>query len=273
MIERTITTDDNVKLYCRISGRGKPLLLIHGAMVDADFFEEIQQLLSCKYRVISYDRRGYSRSDKGEGYLTERQAKDAQCVLKALTNQKAIVVGCSAGGLVALKLKELYPELVSYLFVHEPPIITYEGVMDENVKTWLSDIEGFTKAGKIKKAILAFIFPNAQKPDPRTKTLPMETVQRQLDNGKIFIEREFPEQFDINARPIDYNKLKSEKNIIVLVGDSSGEDSYCARAAIALAEDLDTSLYYVPGTHNGARDLPFEFSATILGLLDIRQGD
>lgn len=269
MTEEYIKTDDGVKLFVRVKGSGAPVLLIHGAMVDADFYDEVQELMSGSYMVITYDRRGYSRSGKGEDYCLERQAKDAAFILNALTDEKAIVVGCSAGAMTALKLQELFPEKVAQLFVHEPPIVTYDGIVTDEIRSWLDDIRSHVERGKLNRAVLAFLMGMAaHNPDPRAKTLPPETMQRQLDNGKIFVEKEFPEEFDESKPLVNYDSLKGNHRITVLVGDSSG-DSYCARSANALAEDLNAPLYYVPGGHNGARDLPFEFAATLLGLLKI----
>lgn len=266
MKERFIKTDDGVKLFCRIAGKGHPLLLIHGAMVDADFFDEVQEFLSKEYRVITYDRRGYSRSTPGDDYRIERQAQDAAAILKKLTNKKAIVVGCSAGAMIALKLQELYPELVSRLFLHEPPIITLDGVYNETIETWLNGIYDKLSRGKIRQAVVDFVLLNTGDANVNSKPLTPVQVQQQLDNGKIFIEKEFPEVFDRDKQPFDYAALKNKNRITVLVGDSSG-DTYAANAGNALAELLGTPICYVPGAHNGARDLPLEFSSTLIGLL------
>ena len=266
MKERYITTDDGVKLFCRIEGKGDPILLIHGAMVDADFFSEVQEFLSKEYRVITYDRRGYSRSGAGEEYLLERQAKDAACVLQQLTLKKAVVIGCSLGALIALKLKELYPEKVRRVFLHEPPIITLDGVLNEEIDAWLSGIFDKLHRKKIRQAVVDFVLVNSSEADPRTKPLTPEAVQQQLDNGKVFIEKEFPEAFDRDSKLIDYTAIKDRDTITILVGDSSG-DTYASRAAFGLADILETPICYVPGAHNGARDLPLEFSSTIIGLL------
>ncbi|MBR3151170.1 MAG: alpha/beta hydrolase [Erysipelotrichaceae bacterium] len=271
MSEQYIKTDDGVRLFCRVKGSGRPLLLIHGAMVDADFYNEVQELLSGNYMVITYDRRGYSRSAQGEDYCLERQAKDAEFILNALTDEKAIVVGCSAGALTALKLKELFPEKVDRLFVHEPPIVTYDGIVTDEIRTWLDEIRDQVNRKKISRAVLTFIMGMASNAeDPRVRPLPPEVMQRQLDNGKIFVEKEFPEEFDETNQMINYASLEDKQRITVLIGDSSN-GSYCARASTALADDLGTSLYYVPGGHNGARDLPFEFAAMLLGLLEINK--
>ena len=54
-------------LFCRREGGGPLLLLIHGVACDSEFFREASAILSKKFTVISYDRRGYSRSIPAEG--------------------------------------------------------------------------------------------------------------------------------------------------------------------------------------------------------------
>ena len=271
MRERTVRTDDGVELFCRIEGRGDPVLLIHGAMVDADFFREVQEFLSRRYRVITYDRRGYSRSSQGEDYSLRRQAEDAACVLRALTKKKAVVIGCSAGAIIALKLKEICPDSVSWVYVHEPPIVTLDGVLNPEIEKWLAGIYEKIGRGKIRSAVADFVVIASANMDPRAKPLQPEAMQQQLDNGKIFIAKEFPEIFDRSFKPVDYAALKEKDKITVLAGDSSGE-TYATRATRALAEQLGTEICYVAGGHNGARDLPLEFASVIMGLMSLYKG-
>ena len=67
----------------------------------------------------------------------------------------------------------------------------------------------------------------------------------------------------INER---YNILKEFGKITCLVGDSS-PNSYTVNATKELAKFLSKDVFYIPGRHNSAHDMPKEFSASILGLL------
>ena len=57
-------TTGGTTIYCRRRGSGDPLLMIHGACTDSDFFSETAALLSSHYTVVTYDRRGYGRSSE-----------------------------------------------------------------------------------------------------------------------------------------------------------------------------------------------------------------
>ena len=57
--EHLLHRDDGSSFFCRTVGEGQPLLLIHGAAVDSEFFYELGPHLAAHYRVISYDRSGF----------------------------------------------------------------------------------------------------------------------------------------------------------------------------------------------------------------------
>jgi pimeloyl-ACP methyl ester carboxylesterase len=116
---------DGAAIYYRETGVGRPLLVIHGSGANADLSDRAIASLAQQHRVISYDRRGHSRSGTQPaalaGYL-KRQADDAAALLRALDATPAIVVGWSMGGVIALCLALEHPELVSRLVVGEPPL-------------------------------------------------------------------------------------------------------------------------------------------------------
>lgn len=112
------------KFFYREAGHGPPLLLIHGTGGHADNFEASMGLLADHYRVIAYDRRGYSRSVARPHPPADHfghHAEDAAALLRALEAVPASVLGWSAGGLVAFELALRYPTLVKHVIVHEPP--------------------------------------------------------------------------------------------------------------------------------------------------------
>ena len=74
-------------LYYELRGEGPPVVFISGAPGDAGFWTEIGDLLADEYTVLSYDRRGTSRSPRPEGWTStsmDEQADDAAALLEAL---------------------------------------------------------------------------------------------------------------------------------------------------------------------------------------------
>lgn len=93
---------EDVNLFYEVCGEGAALLLIHGVIVDAGLYEQTAEYLSRHYKVITYDRRGNSRSickAKPEFYL-EKQIEDIIDLLNILEIDKVSIVGTSAGAVI-----------------------------------------------------------------------------------------------------------------------------------------------------------------------------
>lgn len=111
-------------LYYEMRGSGPVLLMIHGGNGDAESYP-IADRLSDRYTVVTYDRRGHSRSrleDPNEKYRVSAHSDDASRLLAALTDEPAYVFGCSSGAVIGLDLAVRHPEQIRMLVAHEPPI-------------------------------------------------------------------------------------------------------------------------------------------------------
>ena len=105
---------NGARLYCEKQGTGHSLLFIAGSTGDAGNFTRAAALLADEFAVVTYDRRGNSRSERPEGWTTTsvaEQADDAAGIIHALGLEPAVVFGASAGGPIALDLMIRYPRL------------------------------------------------------------------------------------------------------------------------------------------------------------------
>ena len=55
---------NGVRLYYELHGSGDPLALVHGSWVDATTWALVLDDLAKSFRVLVYDRRGHSRSER-----------------------------------------------------------------------------------------------------------------------------------------------------------------------------------------------------------------
>jgi non-heme chloroperoxidase len=94
-VEDTIDVD----LYYEDQGSGQPIVLIHGFPLDGHAWErQVPALLAAGYRVITYDRRGFGRSDAATfGYDYDTFASDLNTVLEVLDVTDAILAGFAMG--------------------------------------------------------------------------------------------------------------------------------------------------------------------------------
>lgn len=99
----------------RWSGKGVPILGLHGITANAYAFAGLAFALRGKRSLAAYDFRGRGRSDKPAGpYGVAAHEQDALGVMDALEMEKTVVVGHSFGATVALALAADHPERVSH---------------------------------------------------------------------------------------------------------------------------------------------------------------
>jgi pimeloyl-ACP methyl ester carboxylesterase len=92
---------DTVYLHIEdTGGGGRPVVLIHGWPLTAQAWApQVSALQAAGYRVVTYDRRGFGRSDKpSSGYDYDVLADDLQRVLDQCALQDVTLVGFSMGG-------------------------------------------------------------------------------------------------------------------------------------------------------------------------------
>lgn len=98
--DKYIETDDNVKLYVKDYGKGKPVILIHGWPLSNEMWEyQIDFLVQNNYRVIAYDRRGFGKSSQPwDGYDYDTLTDDLKEIIDQLQLENVTLVGFSMGG-------------------------------------------------------------------------------------------------------------------------------------------------------------------------------
>jgi non-heme chloroperoxidase len=90
----------DTEIYYEDHGSGIPVVLIHGWPLSGDSWEkQVPVLLDEGYRVITYDRRGFGRSDRtASGYDYDTFAGDLNEIMECLDLKEASLVGFSMGG-------------------------------------------------------------------------------------------------------------------------------------------------------------------------------
>lgn len=115
---------NGVRLFYEETGNGEPLVMAHGSWGDHHNWDLVVPALAERYRVITYDRRGHSQSERPETQGSfDEDADDLAALIEALGIAPALVVGNSGGSIIALKVAVRWPEVLRALVVHEPPLI------------------------------------------------------------------------------------------------------------------------------------------------------
>lgn len=96
------------------------VVLIHGSLDRAAGMARLARQLQSRFRVVRYDRRGYGRSHPHDGPFTVGdQVEDLAGVLGG---RRAVLVGHSYGGNVAIAASIAMPAQVSAVSVYETPL-------------------------------------------------------------------------------------------------------------------------------------------------------
>ena len=98
---KKIETKDGTKLYVKVWGQGRPVVLMHGWPLSSDSWDpQSHALADAGYRVIAYDRRGFGRSGQPDGgYDYDTFADDLAAVMAATgATHDVALVGFSMGG-------------------------------------------------------------------------------------------------------------------------------------------------------------------------------
>lgn len=113
------------RLHYEARGDGPLLVVVPGASGEGDTYANLADGLSARYRVVIYDRRGYSRSQlhgaQDYAHRLETDADDVRRLIQHLNDEPATIFGNSSGALVALQVLIQQPDVVRKVIAHEPP--------------------------------------------------------------------------------------------------------------------------------------------------------
>lgn len=114
---------NRLNFHYQQAGEGPDVVLIHGVTGDLSiwFLCHAMGVLSQSFRVTAFDLRGHGYSDvPPSGYTSANQAGDLMAVMDALGIERAMLVGHSFGGVVALHAAVLYPDRVEAVVLSDP---------------------------------------------------------------------------------------------------------------------------------------------------------
>jgi 3-oxoadipate enol-lactonase len=129
-------------------GLGPVLLMVHAGIADRRMWDGQSAAFSDANRVIRFDLRGFGESSAPADPYANYE--DARSLLDALGVDRAVVVGDSMGGEVALDLALAYPDRVTGLVL----VSTRAGsttVSPELARLW-NDADGAYERGDIERA-------------------------------------------------------------------------------------------------------------------------
>ncbi|MCM3630592.1 alpha/beta hydrolase [Paenibacillus glycanilyticus] len=118
-----VISKDGTKIAYDKTGHGPALVLVAGAFSYRKFPGQLElaDMLSTRYTVYNYDRRGRGESGDAASYAIEREIEDLNAMIEA-AGGSAYVWGLSSGAVLALEAAASGSN-ITRLALHEPPFI------------------------------------------------------------------------------------------------------------------------------------------------------
>ena len=253
------TTSDG--LYWEAKGSGRPVLLIAGTPGDGGQFDRVAAALADDHLVLTYDRRGTSRSERAAGWQSTtvaEQADDAALVLAAVGVGDAIVFGTSNGAAVALELAVRHPDRVAGLLLHEPPLLSVISDPEPVAEAIGSLIGSGMEEGGPPTALAAFL--RFAFGDDVVAGWPPELRDRMLANAEMVFAVELPAFQSYRPDPAALAGLA--KPVRIGVGEQQALPIF-REVAEWLASHLRADVIETPGAHGPQFTHPAELASLI----------
>jgi pimeloyl-ACP methyl ester carboxylesterase len=245
-------------LYYEVRGSGPVLLLIPGGNGDASPYAPLATALADRYTVVTYDRRGFTRSPLDDGVDPDddrlgADVEDAIALIDAAGGGRADVFGSSSGAIVGLHLLTRYPDRIATLVAHEPPLV---GLLPD-AEGWPAFLEQVHETYRRDGQDAAMAHFGARlgmpaPPDgPRPADLPphiADMLDRMRVNQRFWLDHEV-RQYPM--RTPDLEALARYREQLVLGGGAESREYMPYQPNLVLAARLDRPVIDFPGNHIG----------------------
>jgi pimeloyl-ACP methyl ester carboxylesterase len=237
---------------------GRPALFMIGQPMDASGFRTLASYFPDR-TVITYDPRGLGRSIRKDGRVDNAptiQAGDVHAVIGTLDAGPVEMFASSGGAVTALALVAAYPNDVTVLVAHEPPLVPVlpdAGAAERAVaqfrdayatKGWGAGMAAFIAMTSWHGEFTDEYFARAL-PDPAQFGMPPG------DDGS----RDDPLLSDRSAAVTDYRPdvealVAAPTRVVIAVGEESA-GTFTGRTSVAMAELLGQQATVFPSHHGG----------------------
>lgn len=228
------------------------VVLVHGSMDRRAAWARVSRRLGDGWRIVTYDRRGYSRAADDPGpFDVAHNVADLAAVIERFADDPVVVVGHSFGGVVALACSATRPDLIRAAAVYEPP---------QSWNDWWPGNTGgavaVARADRPEDAAEAFM--RRVVGDAVWEGLPERTKSARRAEGRALVG----ELTDIRrARPFDASQIPHR----VLVARGERASQHQVRGTSELAGSLGTSPVIIAGAgHNAHASHPTEFANLVI---------
>src|SRR5262245_51815349 len=237
---------------------GLPPLLMIGQPMDATGFATLASSFTDR-TVVTYDPRGLGRSTRKDGRVDHTptvQAGDVHAVIEALGVGPVEMFASSGGAVTALALVAAYPDDVTILVAHEPPLIPVlpDAEAAERARAAVRDVYQAKGPNAGMAAFIAMTSWQGQftdeyfsRPAPDPAAFGMPTGDDGSRDDPLLSDRSWA----VSSYRPDVDALTAAPTrVVIAVGEESG-DTFTGRTSLATAELLGQQATVFPSHHGG----------------------
>ncbi|WP_406199194.1 alpha/beta hydrolase [Kitasatospora sp. NBC_01560] len=259
------------RIHHQVRGSGPVLLIAQSGEGDADRGADLVARLADRYTVVTYDRRGLSRSPldrPGSAPTVQEHADDAHRLLAALTDRPALMLGCSFGALIGLQLAHDHPGQLSTLVAHEPaaPRLLPAGECAATLGALAGIQQVFHRDGwrAALGGVMAITGIDPARQERESEVRPEPFGPERAANFTAFLTHDLTTVRRSTLGPAEADALATgPTRVVPAVGLTTDPTVYSYRCAEELAGRLGTALTRLPGGHNGNLTHPRAFAARL----------
>jgi pimeloyl-ACP methyl ester carboxylesterase len=237
---------------------GRPPLFMIGQPMDASGFSTLASHFSDR-TVITYDPRGLGRSVRKDGRVDNAptvQAGDVHAVIRALGVGPVEMFASSGGAVTALALVAAYPNDVTTLVAHEPPLIPVlpDAEAAERARAGFRDAYEARGSGAGMAAFIAltswqgeFTDDYFATPAPDPAPFGMMTEDDGSRDDPLLSDRSWA----ISGYRPDFDALGAAPTRIVIAVGEESMGTFTGRTSVATADLLGQQATVFPSHHGG----------------------
>jgi pimeloyl-ACP methyl ester carboxylesterase len=152
-----VSSRDGTTIVYDKRGTGPAVILVDGALTYRSFgpMSHLAELLSSRFTVYDYDRRGRGDSSNSLPYTVEREVEDLEALIQE-AGGNAFVYGISSGACLALEAAIKLGMKIEKLALYEPPYYS-EKSAPQAWKEYREQLTGLLAAGHNGEAVVLFM--------------------------------------------------------------------------------------------------------------------
>jgi pimeloyl-ACP methyl ester carboxylesterase len=237
---------------------GRPPLFMIGQPMDASGFRALASYFPDR-TVVTYDPRGLGRSVRKDGrvdHLPSIQADDVHAVIRALGVGPVEMFASSGGAVTALAIVAAYPNDVTVLVAHEPPLLPVLPDAEAAARARANFRDAYVAKGR-GAGMAAFIAMTSWQgeftddyfaqptPDPAQFGMPSE------DDGSRDDPLLSDRSWAVSGYRPDFDALAAAPTRIVIAVGEESAGTFTGRTSVATADLLGQQATVFPSHHAG----------------------